>query len=138
MIPQPTRPAKLLVVDDDRDTRKLIGCIMRGAGYLVWTAGDFEAALELACRERFDLLITDVGMPGRDGCELLTEVSKMYQIRAVVLSGSDADEYRQRCTGVSGVRFLRKPIGVEELLAAASAAAGDGDEACGSAATAAS
>ena len=58
---------KILVVDDDRTTRRLLALQLRGAGYTVAEASDGRRALERVRREAFDLVLLDVWMPGMDG-----------------------------------------------------------------------
>ena len=58
---------KLLVVDDDVDTRELIDWVLRRAGAEVVTAGSAREALDALEKERFHLLISDIAMPDEDG-----------------------------------------------------------------------
>lgn len=114
---------KLLVVDDHVDTQRLMAVVLQRAGYAVSTAGDFDSAIALARAQRFDLVITDVWLPGRDGCELLAELGELYPVRAIVLSGSRSEDYENLCNGLE-VQCLRKPVAIPDLLAAAAAELG--------------
>ena len=58
---------RILVVDDDRTTLRMIRLQLEGAGYEVETARDGASALARLARERFDLVLLDVWMPGMDG-----------------------------------------------------------------------
>lgn len=66
--------AKILVVDDNEDTRYLLDRMLRDAGYEVKTAIDGETALELVEKESFDLIIADVMLPGKSGVQITWEM----------------------------------------------------------------
>src|SRR5687767_72113 len=65
---------RILVVDDDLDTRELIDWVLRRAGAEVVTAGSAREALEALDKEKFQLLISDIAMPEEDGYGLLRKV----------------------------------------------------------------
>jgi CheY-like chemotaxis protein len=93
--------AKLMVVDDDPVLLNLIGKLLRRAGHDVTGANSGEECLTLAARERFDVIVTDVMMPGMDGLELTRRLRADPATRDVrilvvtsALRGPDADEAR--------------------------------------------
>mgnify|MGYP002128510101 FL=1 len=63
--------AKILIVDDEAPMRFVIEHLLNSEGYKVFTAANGEIALELASRESFDLVMTDLIMPGKDGIETI-------------------------------------------------------------------
>jgi DNA-binding response OmpR family regulator len=65
---------KILIVEDEDALCLLYKEELTDEGYDVITVRDAEAALDLLRRERFDLIVTDIRMPGRDGVELITEI----------------------------------------------------------------
>ena len=69
--------AKLLVVDDDPLIRKLLGRVLAARGYHISMAEDGEQAQDLLARAHFDLVLTDVRMPRRDGIALLRAIRDM-------------------------------------------------------------
>jgi CheY-like chemotaxis protein len=108
---------KILVVDDDEFSLKLIGKLLTLAGYTVSKARDGAQALDLLSREAFALLITDVNMPRMGGLRLLEEVKKKYHIPAIVVTASDIDSDTQRRSySLGAVRFIIKPVDRDELL----------------------
>ena len=121
----PARPAPLrvLVADGHADTARLLARVFRDAGLKVRTALSFPAAVRLAHAERFDLLVSATGLPGGDGCDLLVEVSRLYPVRAVALSGYGLARDRARCAAAGFDRLLLKPVAIEELRAVIDAAA---------------
>ena len=110
---------KILVVDDDEFSLKLIGKLLTLAGYTASKAKDGAQALDLLSREAFALLITDVNMPRMGGLRLLEEVKKKYHIPAIVVTASDIDSDTQRRSySLGAVRFIIKPVDQNELLSA--------------------
>ena len=63
--------ARILVVDDERSMQEFLEIFLRGEGYEVTTAGDVPAARALLENDDFDVVITDIQMPGASGLELL-------------------------------------------------------------------
>jgi CheY-like chemotaxis protein len=101
----------ILVVEDEAPTRKLIGLILRQAGYAVLEAGDGETARDVyrSNRGKIDLLLTDISLPGATGCELAAQLHESEpDLTVLFMSGTHQPN-------VSGP-FLRKPFGIAELL----------------------
>src|SRR5258708_26657070 len=92
---------RVLVVDDEVDTLELISVVLRYAGAEVFTADSAASALELVKENRPDILVSDIGMPEKDGVSLISELRAQSgmpdrDIRAVALSAYAADEDRDR------------------------------------------
>jgi signal transduction histidine kinase/ActR/RegA family two-component response regulator len=104
----------ILAVDDDLDTRELIQSILESAGARVHAAASVEDALLTLQRETPDALVTDIGMPGRDGYALLQEVRALLGDRsprvAVALSAYASEQDRQRSSAVGFQRHIAKPV----------------------------
>jgi DNA-binding response OmpR family regulator len=108
---EPETAKTILVVEDEAPTRKLIGLILRQAGYAVLEAGDGETAKNIYSgkRGKIDLLLTDISLPGANGCELAAHLQESEpDLTVLFMSGTHQPN-------VSGP-FLRKPFGVTELL----------------------
>src|SRR6476660_7430554 len=73
-VPVPVRPPLLLVVDDHEDTCTGLKMILERRGYDITVAYTADQAVEKARREKFDLLISDIGLPDRSGYELMKEM----------------------------------------------------------------
>jgi two-component system cell cycle sensor histidine kinase/response regulator CckA len=98
---------RVLVVDDEQVVRELVAQMLRGRGYRVWTAGSAEEATTLD--GHWDLLITDVVMPGVNGVDLARQIDATH-----VLFMSGYDQH-----GVLGeAAFLQKPFGRDRLVRA--------------------
>ncbi len=108
---------KILVVDDDEHSLKLMDAYLSSAGYGVTRAVNGAQALDILRRERFDLLITDVGMPRIGGFRLLEEVQRKHHLPAIVITATDADSETQRkAFSLGALKFMLKPIEREEVL----------------------
>jgi CheY-like chemotaxis protein len=113
-------PARILVADDDQILQRLLLHTLKLEGYEVLTARDGDEALDIVNRERPDLVILDVMMPGLNGfelCQTLRQQPDTVTLPIIMLSGlSDVQEK------VSGLRagadeYLTKPIDLRELTA---------------------
>ncbi len=109
--------AHLLVVDDDPNTLASLSRAFRLAGYEATVSDSAVRALELAKSERFDLILSDVVMPGRDGLTLLEDLKNAGVATPVVMiSGQASIEMAVRATRLGAVDFLEKPLSTEKLM----------------------
>ena len=69
-----SKPGKILVVEDNVDSRDLLSKLLGMSGYEVWSACDGESGYAVALKQMPDLIITDINMPGMDGIALLRKV----------------------------------------------------------------
>ena len=111
---------KILVVDDDSTSRRLMSHILNREGYDVATASNGVEALELMADDPAEILITDRMMPNMDGVELLKAVrqSPIYGHIPVIIVTANSDARDQPEAEAAGATaFLTKPVGSTELLA---------------------
>jgi len=112
---------KILIVEDDHDTRHILTEILNSAGYEVAAAEDGEEGLRLVRADRPSLVITDILMPGIDGFRFLSEVRKDAGLRdlpVVFYTGNYLDKDDEKLARDLGVsRFLLKPLPPADLLA---------------------
>jgi DNA-binding response OmpR family regulator len=108
---------KILVVDDDRELRELIGFALRQAGYRVVEAGDGPSAVQQHAVEQPDLVILDVNMPGFDGFEVCRRIRAVATTPVMMLTvrGEEADQVRGLDLGADD--YLTKPFSPRTLLA---------------------
>lgn len=112
--------ATLLVVDDDVLLRKTLISTLSDAGYEVLGAGNGSQALALLEGTDVDLIIADVGMPGMNGYQLLTETRKMPRLVAtpfLFMSARTMDSDVRYALELGVDHYLRKPVNLEDLLA---------------------
>ncbi len=108
---------RVLVADDDWFSRQVYAdCLVQG-GHEVVTAADAEQALARLRGERFDLLVTDVVMPGMDGLELLERAKELRpHLDVIVLTGLDSVDAAVRAMRGGAHHYLVKPVTPEALL----------------------
>ena len=112
-------PAKahILIIDDDANTLASLARAFRLAGHEATVCDNATRALELAKAERFDLILSDVVMPGRDGIALLEDFKSIRLATPVVMmSGQASIEMAVKATRLGASDFLEKPISSEKLL----------------------
>lgn len=110
--------SKILVVEDERDIRDLIGFTLRFAGFDVTVAEDGVQALELVSREKPDLILLDVRMPrmsGYEACRRLKENSATSSIPVVFLSAKGQDDEIKEGLESGAVEYIVKPFAPDEL-----------------------
>ena len=109
--------AKILIVDDEANTLASLSRAFRLAGHEAVVCDNAARALELAQAQAFDLILSDVVMPKRDGLALLEDL-KNAEIAApvVMMSGQAHIEMAVRATRLGALDFLEKPLSTEKLL----------------------
>jgi DNA-binding response OmpR family regulator len=122
--------AKILLVDDDPDIRSLLKIMLTGQGHEVVEATDGTQALRLAEAEPFDLVLTDLIMPDKEGIETIMELRKKFpRIRIIAMSGGGVgrqEDYLGLAGKLGAMRTLAKPFGIQELNEAVDAVLGVG------------
>ncbi len=109
--------AQLLIVDDDANTLASLSRAFRLAGHQATVCDNAARALELIKAEKFDLVLSDVVMPGKDGLGLLEDVKAQgAPVPVVMISGQANIEMAVRATRLGAVDFLEKPLSTEKLL----------------------
>jgi hypothetical protein len=112
----------VLLVDDEPDARELVARLLRASGASVVSAGSGIEALALRQRQRPDILISDIGMPGMDGYELLRrmregEDPQAERVPAVALTAFARSEDRTRALLAGFLVHVSKPVQPSELVA---------------------
>jgi len=109
--------SKLLVVDDDPNTLASLARAFRLAGHEAVVCDHADRALELARSQRFDMILSDVVMPGKDGLVLLAELKAAGITTPVVMVSGQANvEMAVRATRLGAIDFLEKPLSTDKLL----------------------
>lgn len=110
---------RILVVDDEPSIGEFCRRLLARMGHDVALAGSGDAALQLLEREWFDLLLTDIVMPGMMGVDLLLEARRrMPDIAAVMMTGHGSIELAVRALRAGAHDFLLKPFGAADLIEA--------------------
>ena len=109
--------ANILVIDDDANTLASLARAFRLAGHDATVCDSAARALELAKADRFDLILSDVVMPGRDGIALLEDFKAAgINSTIVMMSGQASIEMAVKATRLGASDFLEKPISTDKLL----------------------
>lgn len=111
------KKAHLLIVDDEANTLASLARAFRLAGHEATVCDQAARGLELAQAQRFDLILSDVVMPGKDGMWLLSAIKDAgISIPVVMMSGQAEIEMAVQATKLGALDFLEKPISTEKLL----------------------
>jgi two-component system, NtrC family, nitrogen regulation response regulator NtrX len=112
-----SQKAHLLIVDDEANTLASLSRAFRLAGQEATVCGNAVKALDLARSQQFDLILSDVVMPGKDGLWLLEELKAQGVTTPIVMmSGQAHVEMAVRATRLGALDFLEKPISTDKLL----------------------
>ncbi|HEY3973071.1 MAG TPA: sigma-54 dependent transcriptional regulator [Candidatus Sulfotelmatobacter sp.] len=109
--------AHLLIVDDEANTLASISRAFRLAGHEATVCDNAAKALELAKAQNYDLILSDVVMPGKDGLTLLEELKQQgVSAPVVMMSGQAHIEMAVRATRLGALDFLEKPVSSDKLM----------------------
>ncbi|MDP2876459.1 MAG: response regulator [Holophaga sp.] len=113
---------RILVTDDNAAIRTLLTEILEGNGHEVETASDGVGALKCRQNQTFDVLITDIFMPEKDGIELIMEVKTRFpDLKVIAISGGGPGvgmDLLNPARRLGAKRILRKPVSRADLLQA--------------------
>src|SRR4051794_15159000 len=108
---------RVLIVDDDQTTLASIARTLRLAGYDSVVCDNAARAVALLRQERFDLVFSDVVMPGTDGLAMLAELRELgVAIPVIMISGQATVDMAVRATRLGAADFLEKPVSADKLL----------------------
>jgi CheY-like chemotaxis protein len=121
----------VVVVDDDADARELLQAVLRDAAAQVSTAASAAAGLELVKAQHPDVLISDIGMPERDGYQLIRDIRRLPSTEggrtpAIALTAFARSEDRTKAMLAGYQVHVSKPIEAQELVATVLSLAGHG------------
>jgi CheY-like chemotaxis protein len=115
-LPVPANPLRILLVEDHADTRLSMEILLRRAAYQVRSADTAQKALALAAAHKFDLVITDIGLPDLSGIDLMKQLQERHGLEGIATSGYGG-KVELEGSGVEFLHHLIKPINIEELRA---------------------
>ncbi len=109
--------AHLLIVDDDANTLASLARAFRLSGHEATVCDNAARAIELARAGTFDMILSDVVMPGKDGLTLLEELRALnISLPVIMISGQATVEMAVRATRLGAIDFLEKPLSTDKLL----------------------
>ncbi|HEY9132504.1 MAG TPA: response regulator [Dyella sp.] len=107
----------VLVIDDEAQIRKFLDIGLRAEGYEVLLAATGQEGLALAATRNPDMVVLDLGLPDRDGHDVLSEMRQWSQIPVLVLSVRDTEKEKVRALDAGANDYVTKPFGIQELMA---------------------
>lgn len=111
---------KILLVEDDKNLREIYGTRLYAEGYDIVSAGDGEAALAMAIKERPDLIISDVMMPkisGFDMLDILRSTTETKDIPVIMMTALSSEDQQARGEALGANRYLVKSqVGIEDVV----------------------
>lgn len=112
----------VLVVDDDPNFAQTLGEALTEAGYTVYLANDAATALSYASAVKPALIVSDIQMPGfgngADAARAMRKTADLKTTPIIFLSGMQETSANRMIADIPGTKFLRKPPGMQELVAA--------------------
>src|SRR5437870_10455555 len=111
----PAKSLQLLVVEDHPQTLRVLAALLRKQGHKVLTAEGVQAAIKLLEAERFDGLISDIGLPDGNGCDIMRAAKQRQSLVGIALSGFGMEEDVRRSMDAGFDHHLTKPIDFQEL-----------------------
>jgi two-component system, OmpR family, KDP operon response regulator KdpE len=109
--------AKILVVDDEPQIRRVMRTTLTSQGYTMTEAKTGEEALALIPVERPDLILLDVNMPGRSGLETCREIRLTSDVPIIMLTVRNTERDKVQALDAGADDYVVKPFGTEELMA---------------------
>ena len=112
--------ARILVIDDQESIRRVVRRALERDGHEVFDASDGELGMEILESQSFDVVITDIFMPGQDGIVTLRQIRKRFPaVKVIVISGGDSSgllDLRQDAELLGAVKSLQKPFNAGEIM----------------------
>ncbi|MDG2537965.1 response regulator transcription factor [Dyella jiangningensis] len=107
----------VLVIDDEAQIRKFLDIGLRAEGYEVLLAANAAEGLALAATRSPDLVVLDIGLPDREGHEVLAELRQWSQVPVLMLSVRDSETEKVKALDAGANDYVTKPFGIQELMA---------------------
>lgn len=110
-------PARVLVIDDEPQIRKLIDISLRSQGYLTLLAKTGQEGLSMLAGKGADIVVLDLGLPDRDGQDVLRELRQWSRVPVIVLTVRSGEDQKVALLDAGANDYVTKPFGIEELMA---------------------
>ncbi|GLQ98470.1 response regulator [Dyella mobilis] len=107
----------VLVIDDETQIRKFLDIGLRAEGYDVLLAANGAEGLALAATRDPDVIVLDIGLPDREGHDVLAELRQWTQVPVLMLSVRDTEQEKVKALDAGANDYMTKPFGIQELMA---------------------
>ncbi|WP_028603287.1 response regulator [Ottowia thiooxydans] len=108
---------RVLIIDDEPHIRKLIDISLRSQGYLTLLAATGQEGLSLLAGKGADIVVLDLGLPDRDGQDVLKDLRRWSRVPVIVLTVRSGEEEKVALLDAGANDYVTKPFGIEELMA---------------------
>lgn len=108
--------ATILIAEDEARIADFIAKGLGKAGHETSIAADGNSALEMSLSGKFDVMLLDIGLPGRDGWSVLRELRTVSQLPVIVVTAFDDPEERTKSMALGANDFISKPFKFQNLL----------------------
>lgn len=110
------QPASILIVDDDEQIRRMFEIALNKAGFQCRVSGNARDALAALAVDQYDVVISDIDMPGMDGIELSKRILEKYQSDIIIMTGKLKTNRYEEVIQIGGSDFVEKPFSIHELV----------------------
>jgi CheY-like chemotaxis protein len=119
--PEPGRPGRILVIDDEPPIAQLLEDVLTGAGHSVTIAMSGHQGVEMAALSEFDLVLTDLGMPDMSGWEVAGKIRSLHpEVPVILVTGWGTTLSNDEVSRAGVTAVVHKPFEIHELIRAAS------------------
>src|SRR4029079_10082812 len=112
----PARQIRVALVEDHRDTARVMSKLLRGNGYAVDCASSVTEAMALLKSGRYDILVSDIGLPDGSGLDLMRQAQVMHPLSGIALSGFGMEHDIRRSKEAGFAEHLTKPLNFQLLI----------------------
>lgn len=116
-ITESTPAPRVLVIDDEPHIRKLIDISLRSQGYLTLLAATGQEGLSMLAGKGADIVVLDLGLPDRDGQDILKDLRRWSRVPVIVLTVRSGEGEKVALLDAGANDYVTKPFGIEELMA---------------------
>jgi DNA-binding response OmpR family regulator len=112
---------RILIVDDDPDMRRGLGARLKVNGYETAFAVDGVSAVTMALKEKPDLILLDLGLPGGNGfavMESLQNLAPLVGVPVIVISAHEPATHEEKASRAGAQGYFQKPVDIDRLLSA--------------------
>jgi two-component system CheB/CheR fusion protein len=107
--------ARILLVEDHRDTARTMARLLNSYGYITTIANSVASALQAAAEQPFDLVVSDIGLPDASGYELMHKLKDLYGMQGIALTGYGMEEDMRRGREAGFADHVVKPVNISHL-----------------------
>jgi YesN/AraC family two-component response regulator len=113
----------ILIIDDEKPTLQMLSLFLEASGYAVLTAENESQGIEVFNRQRPEIVLTDLKMPGKDGLDVLRQIKAISPAtEVIVITGHGGMDLKQKAMALNASAFFNKPLDTDALDKALKAA----------------